>query len=149
MKTIPLFFAIIAFAALSVTGCKSQEETSSTQPVQKKATKGGESISNDSKPAPQAETCRLVVSFISIGEGPDFQAKDKVENFVSKWNDEKKQNVFYEAKAWGREGEVDFCFKLNELTEKEQLVFIDGAKASVSESELVRFKENANSYYDR
>jgi hypothetical protein len=149
MKAITIILSASALSILAFYSCKNQEKTTSEQPVEKKEAKGGEVISNDSDSNGDEKICRLVMSFISIGEGPDFQAKEKFENFVDSWNTSTGKNITYTTRAWGREGEVDYCFILNELTEKEQVQFIDEAKKAVSDSELVRIAENSASYYEK
>ena len=48
----------------------------------------------------------------------------------------------YETTNWGREGEVDYCFKLTELDKKKQKLFIIETKEILKTSSLVRYKEN-------
>ena len=48
----------------------------------------------------------------------------------------------YEKKYWGREGEVNFCFMLNELNKDNQEKFILESKNLLSNSTRVRFKES-------
>lgn len=39
-----------------------------------------------------------------------------------------KKTIEYTTYNWGEEGEIDYCFLLNELTPKEQAIFIKKAK---------------------
>lgn len=84
-------------------------------------------------------TYRLVVSFYSKGEGPDQKNKQEFEKFLS--NQPKK--IAFEPTTWGREGEVDYCLKLNELSGTEQTDFVRKAKELLSKSQLVHVNENA------
>ena len=47
-----------------------------------------------------------------------------------------------ETAHWGREGEVDYCFKLAELSKEEQATFIAAIKSELKDSERVSIKEN-------
>ncbi len=85
---------------------------------------------------------RLIVSFISIGSGTDKKAKQQYDQFISQYEQKYKIKLNYEITSWGREGEVDYCFKLIELKEKQQELFITETKEILKSSSLVRFKEN-------
>ena len=150
MKNISHILVCSLFVFSGLSACKSQEKsTATTQNVEKKvATKGGETISTDPQPDKKPAPCRLLMTFISIGEGPDFQAKDKLDNFISQWEIDTQRGVDYEIRGWGREGEADYCFMLNELGADEQQRFINGATAAVEGSELVKISENKASYYE-
>ena len=63
---------------------------------------------------------------------------DYVNNFEREHGFELKR----EDVPWGREGEVDCCFKLSELTAEEQEKFIADIRALLHESKLVYTKEN-------
>jgi hypothetical protein len=85
---------------------------------------------------------RLSVSFISIGSGTDSEAKQKFEKFLSDYEAKNKTKLTYETVKWGREGEVDYCFKLEELKAKQQEKFIKELKDVLKDSKLVRYTEN-------
>ncbi|HEX5001512.1 MAG TPA: hypothetical protein VFW78_03375 [Bacteroidia bacterium] len=87
-------------------------------------------------------TSRLIVSFISIGEGADFSAKDSMDAYVAAYQTENKKQLTFESIPWGREGEFDYCFTLKELSAKEQVKFIEGLRARLKFSELVQISEN-------
>jgi hypothetical protein len=93
-------------------------------------------------PAPPAanDNYRLVVTFFSAGEGIDFKTKEDFDRFVSAYT----KKVAYEAVAYGREGEIDYCLKLNELSSSEQDDFVRKAKELLNKSKLVHVNENAN-----
>jgi hypothetical protein len=81
---------------------------------------------------------RLLVSFISIGQGADQQAREKFDKFL------KEQTVLvnYEGINWGREGEMDYCFTLGELSPAQQAEFVKKVKALIGENKLVLISEN-------
>lgn len=85
---------------------------------------------------------RFSVSFISIGSGIDKQSKHKYDQYITEYEQKNKLQLSYETINWGREGEVDYCFKLTELDKKKQKLFIIETKEILKTSSLVRYKEN-------
>lgn len=81
---------------------------------------------------------RLIISFISKGEGIDLAANDKIKAYIE--NHPKKPA--YSVSTWGREGEIDYLLSLKELNEAEQSVFVKDVKKLVSKLDIVLFKEN-------
>ena len=84
---------------------------------------------------------RFVVSFISIGSGIDRKAKSQYEQFLKDFELKNNVTILYDKKYWGREGEVNFCFMLNELKKEEQESFILRSRNQLASSTLVRFPE--------
>jgi hypothetical protein len=82
---------------------------------------------------------RYVVSFYSIGEGIDGKVKDEFVKFLESYP----KKIAYTLAHWGREGEIDYCLGLNELSTTEQTEFIRKAAAILSKSKLVHTQENA------
>ncbi len=85
---------------------------------------------------------RLIVSFISIGEGTDMEAKRMFDAYLHQWKASGHPRVNYLAVPWGKEGEVDFCFTLEHLNAQQQQQFIEGMKEQLRFSSLIRFYEN-------
>ncbi len=85
---------------------------------------------------------RFSVSFISIGAGTDKKAKQQYDHYITEYEQKNKVKLNYEITNWGREGEVDYCFKLVELDKKKQELFIIETKEILKSSSLVRYKEN-------
>lgn len=112
------------------------EASTASAPEKKKKTEQ----MNDS--GSQTGNSRLIVSFISIGEGTDFKAKDSMDVFLRNYEQASGKAVKFEAVPWGREGEVDYCFVLNELSEKEQKKFVADIRSRLSFSQLVQISEN-------
>lgn len=98
----------------------------------------------DSKPDPIVTTYRLTVSFISIGGGIDYAAKQKYDAFVADFGKRNKTKLAHETVGWGREGEVDYCFKLAELKDAQKSAFVTESKAMFVGNDLVKLKENAS-----
>ena len=80
----------------------------------------------------------LVVSFYSPGNGIDQRAKSEYIKFLSS----NYPALAYEKTSWGREGEIDFCFLLDELTEIQKSQFIKKSKELLSNSKKIHIYEN-------
>ena len=91
----------------------------------------GQSITHNQKE-------KLVVSFISIGTGIDYKAKDKLFSFVEEFQLQHKVKLDVSIKSWGREGEVDCSYELDKLTKKQCKVFIEKIESMFSENNLVK-----------
>lgn len=85
---------------------------------------------------------RFSVSFISIGAGTDKKAKQQYDQYIAEYEQKNKVKLNYETTNWGREGEVDYCFKLEELDKKMQELFVAETKEILKSSSLVRYQEN-------
>lgn len=82
---------------------------------------------------------RLTVSFISKGAGIDYKTQESFE----KWLKEQPKHPAYEVTHWGREGETNYCLKLNELSTREQGIFVRDVRTQLTDKELVFVSENA------
>jgi hypothetical protein len=81
---------------------------------------------------------RLVVSFISIGAGTDYKAKEEYDKLISDHPKKPK----YDETHWGREGEVDYCFTLSEMEPRDQDDFVKRTKDLLGTNKLVIITEN-------
>lgn len=79
---------------------------------------------------------RVVVSFISKGEGIDLKAQEKLEKWLSE-----RGNVVWETKTFGREGEVNYCFFMVGKTTREQEIFVRDLRTFIGENDLVLVEE--------
>jgi hypothetical protein len=84
---------------------------------------------------------RFVVSFYSIGTGVNGIAKEKFDAFILKFNKDNGVILAVQSTNWGREGEVDLCFKLRELTAAQEVDFITKSKALLQNDEHINFEE--------
>jgi len=91
------------------------------------------------QPPQQEDNYRLVIGFFSIGEGIDTKVHEVYKNFLTTY----KKPIAFEPTKWGREGEIDYCLKLNELTPVEQEEFVKKSKDLLIKSKLVHVNENA------
>ena len=89
------------------------------------------------------QTSRLVVSFYSICCGIDQQAKEKLDEFIKGYEKTKGKQLTKAAVRWGREGEIDYCLQLSELSPRQQKKFISKVRLLLKRSKLVHINENA------
>ena len=87
--------------------------------------------------SPINNSYRLVMSFISKGGGID-KIHEKIMEYVEKHP----KKPAFETHRWGREGEVDDCFKLTELTAEEQKIFVKDINKMIVDKEMVLVTEN-------
>jgi len=92
---------------------------------------------------PGVDTYRVIVSFISKGEGPDAKTKTSFESYVLSFGKKEGKTITYDIYSWGREGETDYCFYLKELSKGKQDDFVNGLKNLTKESSLVFINENS------
>jgi hypothetical protein len=85
---------------------------------------------------------RFIISLISIGEGTDRNAKEILDATLNSWKTSQKKEIVFEEIHWGREGEVDFCFQLKELSGEQQVQFMNELKEKFKGHDLVQFAEN-------
>jgi hypothetical protein len=135
------YVSIVVGLAMAL-GCgTSQPATSTTKeelPPRDPAKDRAETVEDEM----QSMKYRLIISFISIGEGPDFNAKSGLDRAVAEWEKRKGKSLKQEQYPWGREGEVDYCFQLLELTSNEQQEFIKELTTTIGTSKLVQISEN-------
>jgi hypothetical protein len=153
MKTLTLLFSCIIF--LHFTGCKSTGNSISSveQPAPVDMSKHAfETTENDKPMHEEAENktiCRLLISFISIGEGTDYKARPVLDEILKSWENKTGKTFTFNQFPWGREGEVDFCFQLSELKEKDQEAFVSDVQNSFKNNSLVQISERQASPYQR
>ena len=98
---------------------------------------------------PEPSTYGFTVSFYSTGGGTDSKMIERFNAFVASYEKEKNVTLEHETNGWGREGEVDYCFKLDELSEKERNDFSQQAMKLLSESQLVHYMQNGQCHQRR
>ncbi|MGZ3864253.1 MAG: hypothetical protein ACXVPN_13665 [Bacteroidia bacterium] len=122
---------VLAFLALTLLVSSGMVAQEKKRVKKKKARANQEALAKEG-------TYRLVLSFISKGAGLDNATHDKVIAYVT--NHPKKPA--FETHRWGREGEVDYCFKLTELTADEQKVFVKDIEKMIPDKTMVFVQEN-------
>jgi hypothetical protein len=91
------------------------------------------SVSNGSK----SDNCTLRIDFYSIGAGTDYKAIDALVKYIET------KKIAYETKPWGREGEVIYCLKFSDRSNKEVKAIKAEVKKMLASSQLVRIEEDA------
>ena len=118
---------------LTLLSCKSTPSTNASQVDPK--TDSISEIKSDTN------NCRLVIMFYSIGEGIDFPLSNAFEDSIGSYSLKIGKTIDYKKTHWGREGETDFCLKLNELTESEQKDFISQTRIQLKSAKWVNIYE--------
>ena len=132
MKTI-IHLTICSLLFVTATACKNKKNATAASKTANQA-----AASTSSTP-PAEDSYRLVVEFFSIGQGIDQKTQTDFEKLLSS----NTKKIAYEPTHWGREGEVDYCLKLSELSTGEQAEFVKKTKEMLSTSKLVHISENA------
>lgn len=91
----------------------------------------------------EADTYRVIVSFISKGEGPDAKTMAALESYLITYGNKIKGTVVYDKYPFGKEGETEYCFYCKEMKKGEQKDFVAGLTNLTKEAPLVLVKENA------
>ena len=86
---------------------------------------------------------KLVVSFISIGTGIDYKAKDRLFSFVEEFQLQHKVELDVSIKSWGREGEVDCTYDIDKLTKKQCKVFVEKIEEMFNGNNLVKISHSS------
>jgi hypothetical protein len=79
---------------------------------------------------------RLLVSFISEGEGIDRKLKSDFDKWLTG-----RADITWETSPWGREGELNYCFRLGNLSTKEQVIFVRDVRTFLKDNKLVLIEE--------
>ncbi len=82
---------------------------------------------------------RLVVSFISKGAGIDYETLKSFENWLAE-----RPRFVYTKSHWGREGEVNLCFQMTNLSTREQEIFVRDVRTQLTDKDLVIVTEWAD-----
>ncbi len=82
------------------------------------------------------------VSFISIGGGIDHDAIKSCKEFVAAFEKQHRTAVPLKIASWGREGEKDFCFYLQDMSAEKAKTFIAELEDNLKGSSLIRYKYN-------
>ncbi|MGV3630109.1 MAG: hypothetical protein ACO1O6_02835 [Bacteroidota bacterium] len=90
-----------------------------------------------------AGNMRFIVSFHSIGSGINREALKLFDAFIPGFEEKNKVKLTIQKTRWGKEGEIDYCFKLDELKPKLQEAFISETKELLKDSKWVLYKENS------
>jgi hypothetical protein len=93
--------------------------------------------------ATTGKTYRLVVSFISKGAGTDPKARDDFGLIINEYRISKGAELKTVRPHWGKEGEMDICTDLTELSDAEKTKMIDKVRDKLGKNDRVTISENA------
>lgn len=85
---------------------------------------------------------RFIVSFFSVSAGPDNEGMRAFDDWVARYSEKRGIQIKYEKTSWGREGETEYCFLLNEMTPAEQTEFVASAREQLKSASRVNTYEN-------
>jgi hypothetical protein len=85
---------------------------------------------------PDTNTARVVVSFISKGEGIDETTRLEFEQWLLNYG-----GVTWEITNWGREGEKNYCFRLANMDSRRQELFVRDVRTFMTDKPLVLVNE--------
>ena len=74
--------------------------------------------------------------------GTDNKAMRAFEDLISDFAVKSGKNIDYEKTPWDREGETDYCLRLNELDEKSQAEFVKQTTETLKDAKWVHIYEN-------
>lgn len=138
LKSIYIFIGV---ALIGTASCQTPKQNKSTGTSnKKKQTETVKTSTNSNQPL--NDNYRFIVSFISKGAGTDSKIIEKFTKYVKEFEQKKGLILSNALINWGKEGELDYCFKLSELNTNDQIVFINESKALLKESDLVITEEN-------
>lgn len=149
-----LRFSVVGSSAVLALACGGEPTPKPASPAEAEAAMAKSSADAG---APSAETptatgettYRVVVSFTSKGAGIDTAARDQVVEVLNKWRIAKGYEVKTERRRWGKEGELDVCATLDELSDAERSKFVSEVRAVASKSDRVQIDENATCHAER
>jgi hypothetical protein len=93
-------------------------------------------------PAPPEERARLVVSFISHGNGTNLEAAEALDLIVEAYA-ERGVDLGHTSHRWGKEGEHDECFTLAALDAAGQTAVVAEVQKAMAHDDRVQVQENA------
>lgn len=130
--------AIITIAIAALLSCKNSKSTTATSAATKTQTE-----MNDNPRVDLPDSMyRVIVSFISIGAGTDGKALEQLNQIIDQHQKDFGMPVAKEEIRWGREGEVDVCFKLLGQDKKAKDTFVRNLQEAFKGNELVFVEEN-------
>ena len=136
---------LIIAALLSTLACHSSKKAGS---ISASNMEEGKPDTQKEQSPQLAKNIRLIVTFASIGAGIDPNGKTMLDDFINSFKEKSGKLVKYGTLAWGREGEFDCEFSLNELNLNEQTDFVKGLKKQFEGNQLIQVEENKPSRFN-
>jgi len=129
--------AIITIAIAALLSCKNSKSTTTAD------TKPKTEMNDNPRVDLPDSMYRVIVSFISIGAGTDGKAMEQLNQIIDQHQKDFGMPVAKEEIRWGREGEVDVCFKLLGQDKKAKDTFVRNLQEAFKGNELVFVEENS------
>jgi hypothetical protein len=136
---------LLIIATFFTIACHSSKKASSSTINEVEDSKQAEQ--KEMSPTSTEKNIRLVVTFASIGAGIDEKGKTMLDGYINSFKEKSGKLVKYGTLAWGREGEYDCEFSLNELNLNEQADFVKGLKKLFEGNQLIQIEENKPSRF--
>lgn len=136
MKKFIYLFFMFYFVTVSCNSFNKNNAKKSTK-------KQNESTASNPSTHPNESNHYYIISFYSIGSGIDEKIKLKLDQFIQEFEQKEKVKLSYKITNWGREGEIDYCFELTELSSNHKDQFIYESKKILETSKLVNIKEDS------
>jgi hypothetical protein len=136
MKSLLIVFITLA----AFFSCKNSKQTTQTS-LSSATTNSTMTNIEPTKELPDS-LYRVVVSFISIGEGTDAKAKEELDALTGNYKTKNGAPIEREEFRWGREGEVDYCYKMQGYSKKEKDNFVNLLREKFAGNKLVQIEEN-------
>jgi hypothetical protein len=137
------YIAVLLVSGFAFSACRHKKEVVQVTTISVPPDKASAYTANAALPdsVPVNDNYRFIISFYSIGEGRDEMAHRSFISYLKEYK-QKGRSIYAEEAAWGREGEVDYCMKLTELSGVEQREFISNLKTQLAEARWVHYFEN-------
>jgi hypothetical protein len=117
------------------------EESKGVSTTENKNVENTTAVQDSVEPA-DTNVYRLVIMFYSIGNGVETPLINAYEDSIGAYSTEIGKSIDYKRTAWGREGETDIIFRLNELNLAQQQDFIDRTRSILGKGKWVNVYEN-------
>lgn len=143
MKNAVTYLIVIILLA----SCNSNKQVSSNNSVNNSELLENKLSTTDEKNIKVEDTLTkysFVVSFTSRGEGINGTAKNSFDDLIKEFELKNKVKINFKLNYWGREGETEYCFDLNNLNSIQRNNFVSQAKELLKSADLVGLTENKN-----
>ncbi len=142
MRTIALLLLVAGL--VGTIGCKTQKEAKQ-RALKQDSLRRADSVvmanATEAQPVSANDSIRLNVSFYSPGSGINYKAAQKLDGFVTQYQTDNPGAITMYKTAWGREGEVDYCFKFNQGFESKGDSFVKQVKDLLANQDRINYKE--------
>lgn len=137
MKTISI---LLIGAFIFLFSCKPQSQAMGAEKIESSST-------NNKKN--ETGVYDIIVSFASMGAGIKRDIRKKLDDAITSFNQDNNVTINVEKYGWGREGEVDYLFNLENLSTKQKKALKAKVKAVIGDSELIFISYDTKSVHKR